>query len=193
MGTKDFNFLDIIIAKWRLSKIQRYINERDSVLDFGCGAQAYFLRSVESKILSGIGIDYDVVDKRVSEKITLKCFRFTDTLPVSVGIDKIIMLAVLEHIELAKVNQIFDEFYRILKTGGEVIMTTPTPRGKILLEFLAFKLGIISKLEISDHKKYYNCSDMKFLAKESKFTLKEYRTFQFGMNSCIVFKKMDSS
>ena len=99
------------------------------------------------------------------------------------------MLAVLEHVETNKVELLFKEFKRILKKNGKVILTTPTPLSKPILEFLAYKLRIISECEIRDHKKYYTRNDIKELAEATNFLLDSYKLFQFGLNSSAILEK----
>ena len=99
------------------------------------------------------------------------------------------MLALIEHIEIASVTKLFRELSRILKPGGKVVLTTPTPFGKVILEFLAFKMHIISAKEVGDHKKYYEKKDLENLAKNYGFKIESYKTFQMGGNSICVLKK----
>jgi hypothetical protein len=40
------------------------------------------------------------------------------------------------------------------------LITVPSWYAKPALEFLAFKLGIVSLEEIADHKRYYNRDDL---------------------------------
>ena len=101
------------------------------------------------------------------------------------------MLAVLEHLDLILVNPLFSEFKRVLKPNGKIILTSPTPKSKNIMDFLAFKLGIISKLEIGDHKKYYSKKDLEKLSRQNGFVLEEYKTFQFGLNSLCLFEKIN--
>jgi cyclopropane fatty-acyl-phospholipid synthase-like methyltransferase len=190
MGTSEFNIFDTFIAKWRLKKVINHIQVGDTVLDFGCGSQAYLLNQVRSKIKRGVGLDYEISNVNAYENIFLQSFCFIDKMPFKCEFDKITMLAVLEHIELDIIDSIFSEFNRILKHGGEILMTTPTPTGKILLEFLAFKLKIISQHQIADHKKYYSRRDVIEIAQRFGFLLKKYKTFQLGCNSFFIFKKM---
>ena len=81
MGTKEFNVVDNIISWLRLARVLPYIHSNDSVLDFGCGNQAYLLHHIEGKIKDGIGIDYDVDSQEISSKIRTQKFRFTSQLP----------------------------------------------------------------------------------------------------------------
>lgn len=191
MGTKDFNIIDKLISWMRLRRMLPYIVGDDTVLDFGCGYQAYFLDHIKDKIKKGIGLDYDVETKKFGKNIDLCNFHFKDKLPYpDKKFNTVFMLAVIEHIDIVKVPKLFKEIQRILKKKGTLILTTPTLRGKILLEFLAFTLGVISKEEVGDHKKYYNRRDLENLAEKYGFSIETYKTFQLGGNSLCVLKKL---
>lgn len=190
MGTKDFNILDNIIAKLRLKKVVSYVDNGDRVLDFGCGYQAYFLRHIKNIVSSGIGIDYDIENIKIGGNVKLVKLRFIDRLPFADNyFDKVFLLAVVEHIPLMSEFPLLSELRRVLKKGGKIILTTPTPFGKKVLEFLAFKLKIISAKEIRDHKKYYNYSDFREISSKLNFKIVKYKTFQFGINSICVMEK----
>lgn len=189
MKTSEFNLLDKFIAKRRLNQIKPYVSKNDVVLDFGCGYQSYLLKNFEGMISEGIGLDYDVEPLK-TEKIEHLKFRFTDKFEFSNSkFDKIFMLAVLEHIPLDTIDKLMKEFTRILKDDGLMIFTTPTPKSKPVLEFLAYRLKIISEPEIRDHKKYYNEKDVIELCQRNGLVLKHYKTFQFGLNSMMVISK----
>jgi len=190
MGTKDFNIIDKTIAFLRLNKITKYLNKNSVVLDFGCGSQAFFLNHIKNKIRKGIGLDYDVEPTKISPNIKLIKYKFVNKLPFPNNyFTEIYLLATLEHINTYQVDILFREFKRVLKKNGQIILTTPTPLSKPFLEFLAFRLHLISKKEIIDHKKYYNKEDIAEIAKNSDLILKKYDTFQFSLNSYTVLKK----
>lgn len=188
MGTKDFNILDKVIAGMRLRKVLPHIQKKDILLDFGCGYQAFLLRAVQDVVQQGIGVDYDAPSAAISDTISVRNFQFKSTLPFhDKTFSRITMLAVLEHIDPKLVPTLFSEFRRVLKPGGSIIVTTPTPFGKRILEFLAFKLGIISRAEVRDHKKYYTKDDLEEIAKKTSLSLQDYSTFQLGGNCLAVF------
>ena len=190
MGTKDFNALDLFISRWRSRIVSRHINEGDRVLDFGCGHQALFLHSVQKTIKQGIGMDYDAEPSHPAANIEIQNFHFKEKFEFpDASLDQVAILAVLEHIPLNQVATLFLEFRRILKSGGKVLITTPTPASKPVLEFLAFKLKIISAPEIADHKHYYSRSDMQQLAEQYDFKCNTSQTVQLGMNSFTAFTK----
>lgn len=190
MGTKDFNSLDLFISRWRSRIIRSHIRQNDRILDFGCGHQALFLLSVRDLIKKGIGLDYDAEPGHPAQNLEIQNFHFKTRFEFpDEHFDQVTILAVLEHIPLDQVSVLLNEFKRILKVGGNVLITTPTPASKPLLEFLAFKLKIISAPEIADHKHYYSRADMHTLATQHGFICSNYRTFQLGMNSFTALTK----
>jgi SAM-dependent methyltransferase len=183
MGTKDFNAFDLLICRWRARVVRRAIRPDCTVLDFGCGHQALFLRSVRGSIRRGIGVDYDADPAQSGGNLEVRQFTFRDRLDFPDGsFDLVTILAVLEHIPLDQVDVLFREFRRVLGPTGRILLTTPTPRAKPLLEFLAFKLKLISEPEIADHRHYYSRADLDALAARHDFVCQEYRTFLLGMN-----------
>lgn len=189
MDTKNFNFVDKIIANLRLNRVINFIDDGDEILDFGCGSKSFLLDSVNKKIKLGVGLDYDVKNRKDNNIEYISC-KFDGKLPFKDNsFDKVFLLAVLEHIKIDLVSKLFLEFKRILKNNGKIILTTPTPKSKKLLEFLAYRMKIISNQEIKDHKKYYDKKDLVTLANQNGLELNSYNLFQFGLNSCAIFKK----
>jgi cyclopropane fatty-acyl-phospholipid synthase-like methyltransferase len=183
MGTKDFNALDLFICRWRSGIVRRHLRPASSLLDFGCGHQALFLRSVAPDLTRGVGLDYDATPARPAANLEIRNFHFKDRFDYADGtFDHVSILAVLEHIPLDAVDVLFREFHRILKPGGSVLLTTPTPASQPLLEFLAFKLKIISGPEIADHKHYWSRTDIEALATRTGFACDTFHKFQFGYN-----------
>lgn len=190
MGTKEFNFIDTIIAKLRLRKVLKYVKKGDTVLDFGCGYHAHFLRKISPLIKNGVGVDYDVDEVAIVPHIELKKLQFRSKLPFpDATFDKVFMLAVIEHFTPDVGKRLMNEIARILKNGGSLILTTPTPSSKKTLEFLAYSLKIISQKEIADHKKYYSRDDFMSTSENTQLKLVRYDTFQWGINSLVILKR----
>lgn len=190
MNTKNFNFIDKLLAKYRLKEVLKYVEKNDFVLDFGCGNHSFLLENIKTKINKGVGLDYDVENK-LEDNIEYRQFKFNNKLPFKDNFfDKVFLLAVLEHIDPKKVIGLFLEFKRVLKVDGQIILTTPTPKSKSLLEFLAYKLKVISEEEIRDHKKYYSKYDISLIIDKAGLKIKSYKKFQLGLNSVIYLKSV---
>ncbi len=189
-GTKDFNLLDLVICRWRSRIVARHIDAGSKLLDFGCGHQALFLRSVADRLTQGVGLDYDAEPQQIGANLEIRNERFVDRLQFeTASLDCVTMLAVLEHIPLDEIDVLIAEIRRVLKPGGRLLLTTPTPRSQPVLEFLAFKLHIISEPEIADHKHYYSQADIAALAERNQLRFGVFQTFQAGLNCFALLEK----
>lgn len=190
MGTKDFNALDLFICRWRSRIVRQHVRPASTILDFGCGHQALFLLSVQRDIRSGIGLDYDATPAQPAPNIEIRQFHFRERFDIpDRSFDQVTILAVLEHIPPDHVDVLFREFCRILVDGGQILLTTPTPAAKPVLEFLAFRLKIISAPEIADHRHYYSMTDLQALAARHGLVCSTYRQFLLGFNCFAAFTK----
>lgn len=191
MNTKNFNFIDRVVARYRLSKVLKFVDKGDRVLDFGCGARSFLLDFIKNKIKFGVGMDYEVKNGKKGN-IEYYQYKFQGKLPFKKNsFNKIYLLAVLEHIEPNKVEMLFKEFNRVIKDNGKIVLTTPTPKSKKILEFLAYKLKIISKEEIRDHKKYYNKQSIDDLCQKTGLKMYLYKLFLASLNSYAVLEKIN--
>ena len=182
-------FLEPILRRMRLQKvlpvIRRYPDCR--LLDVGCGWDYRLLKTVEPLINSGVGIDFKV-QETTGTKINTVCMRLTGSLPFdSESFDVVTMLAVLEH--LSNPAGMMVEIERVLKKGGRLVLTVPSKLSKPVLEFLAFRLKIVSAVQIKDHKTYYNAVDIRSLLEQMGLIVEQHRYFQIGMNNyCVAIK-----
>jgi 2-polyprenyl-3-methyl-5-hydroxy-6-metoxy-1,4-benzoquinol methylase len=99
--------------------------------------------------------------------------------------DTIVFLAVIEHIDVSEVYLIFDKFSKHLKKRGKILITTPTPKSKWILELLA-AIGILDKQNIEEHKHYWDKKDIVDLANKNGFKVIEYKNFQLGFNQFVI-------
>jgi hypothetical protein len=72
----------------------------------------------------------------------------------------------------------------MLKPSGVLLLNVPTWRGKSCLEFSAFRLGLSPKLEMDDHKMYYDKRDLWPLLVRAGFKPSQVklRYHKFGLN-----------
>jgi 2-polyprenyl-3-methyl-5-hydroxy-6-metoxy-1,4-benzoquinol methylase len=188
---QGFNAVDRFVRMLRSRRIRRCLSPTDVVLDFGCGQENWFLRSTSKAIASGVGVDphLDVDlshDQQPSNIQSKRCTIDQFALDATVRFDAITWLAVIEHFHNEEAESLLRTCRSLLKPDGKLILTTPTPRSKWILEFLAFRLHLISEEEIRDHKIYYERTKMKSTLERSGFSMDVYQSFQFGLNSLIV-------
>ncbi len=178
-----WNFIDLKLADMRLNKIKKYIPEHSSILDVGCGYHCKLLKQLKNYIKRGYGIDFEV-DKK--EKFTLFNLDISkDKFPMKDNsIDIVTNLAVIEH--LIDPTTMLSEIYRVLKHNGKLLLTTPTPLSKPILE-LGAQIGIFNKKEVFDHKCYYNKIKL-FKVLEPKFQIIKHNYFEFKLNQFVVCK-----
>lgn len=145
----------------------------------------WFLDSVQHAIASGVGIDPFLREERRSGRVIgYRCSldAFTKT-GKRADFDVVTMVAVIEHLPPAEARRTLEHVKALLRPGGVFVFSTPTPASKPVLEFLAFRLGVISRAEIEDHKVYYDRRMIEQLSDEVGMVLTHYKRFQFGFNS----------
>ena len=175
--------LDAVIAKFRSQKVVGHIPKGATVLDLGCGFNASLLQSISHSIQKGVGIDLEINKNLKNKKVSLLGGRVDGKLRLkSNSFDIVLALAVVEHVQYPQ--KLLKEAFRVLKPGGGFLLTTPSRSSKPLLEFLAFKLGVIDHDEIGDHKRYYEQETLKPALIKAGFNKSKIRikNFEFGLN-----------
>lgn len=90
------------------------------------------------------------------------------------------MLAVFEHIDGDKLNNLLKEIRRVLKSSGVLIITTPSPWSDKLLHNMA-KVGLISEEEIHEHKHNHGKKKIENIILEAGFK-KEIKSGYFELS-----------
>jgi ubiquinone/menaquinone biosynthesis C-methylase UbiE len=178
---------DRFVAWCRFRAAAPHIRVGSTVCDLGCGAGAPFLQYVESRLVSGVGLDEHVgVSPR--EKISVVPGDITARLPLeSARFDHVTMLAVLEH--LTQPAQVLAEAYRILRPQGTLIMTWPSPAVDPLLEVLTRLKVVNHELGFDQHQPRIPKKKLKEMLQEIGFTRFEDGTFEMGLNNWLVAHK----
>lgn len=187
-------FMEPILRRMRIGKVLNEIRQvpECTLLDVGCGFNYKFLSTAAPYIKHGTGIDFKVPEVTSDKIITVQA-RLDDTLPFeNNSFDIVTMLAVLEHLD--RPGEICAEIVRVLKDGGKLVLTVPGKRAKPVLEFLSYRLGIVNRAEIEDHKKYYDLMELESLAAAfDNLEIVLHMYFQFGMNNfCVMQKKCEA-
>ena len=180
-----------ILAYYRYAKIMRYVKDiKDPVcVDIGCGFHGRFLFHIAKRMQKGIGFDLRANPIQRNNIEIINNSELDGRLPLEDGIiDRTFLLAVIEHLDNA--DQVVSEGVRILKIGGKVVITTPTPLAKPVLEFLSYKLHFISEDSIREHRHYYNRRELMELLEKCGCMIEKYKKFQLGFNQIIVGRKV---
>jgi ubiquinone/menaquinone biosynthesis C-methylase UbiE len=183
--------LEPFLRKIRITKIRKYMPKNCILCDIGCGFNAKFLLNISDYISKGYGFDKKIDNKRINN-IYIQNAEISDNIPLEDKfVDCVTLLAVLEHLDYA--IKVLSECFRILKFGGVLILTTPSPFSKPILEFLSFKLKIVSPDEIADHKHYYSKEELVKILEGVGFKNIETCSFEFGLNNLAIAFKGDGT
>lgn len=152
--------LESFLRTQRIKQVLPYISRYPNcqLLDIGCGWEARLLKDVSPYITRGVGIDFKAPNIK-TEKIQTFTAHLDESLPFeSESFDLITKLAVLEHLDHPL--EILKECARVLRPNSGLVITVPSKYAKPVLEFLAFRVGVVSRDEILDHKNYFNKEDL---------------------------------
>ncbi|MFH1509917.1 MAG: class I SAM-dependent methyltransferase [Candidatus Nealsonbacteria bacterium] len=183
------SFLDKFFRWERFRKIIKHIPRNSIVCDIGCGKEGVLLNKISKFIKYGVGFDKNIENKK-KEKYELVKLEILEEIPEEKETYNIVtVVAVLEH--LLNPEEILKESHRILKKNGKLILTTPTPLAKPILEFLALKLKLIDRNEMEDHKNYFWPKDVKKILLKVGFKEQNIKInyFEFFLNGLIVAQK----
>lgn len=185
--------VDGLIFWLRARQLLPFMRKKDVVVaDFGSGFDALFLRRFLARRtdVRGIAVDLSLDPAIAGERLTPVVADLNQALPLpSESVDIATSLAVLEHLVRPDVH--VSELYRTLRSEGTLLLTTPAPAAKPILEFIAYRLHIIDEGEIRDHKHYFNQQELRSLLIQAGFSPSRivYHPFLFGLNQLIIATK----
>ena len=179
-----------LLRRMRLRQVLPTIKQHPDcrLLDVGCGWEARLLWAVEPYVREGVGIDFKAP---VIEHPKLRTMTMTlaSRLPLEDGsFDVVTLLAVLEH--LSHPREMIEEIARVLRPGGQVVLTVPSKAAKPVLEFLAYRAHLVSEAEIRDHKCYYDRQSLHRIFEGTPLRIDRHSYFQLGMNNFLSATKL---
>jgi SAM-dependent methyltransferase len=183
--------LHVFIEEWghdiRYKKARSVLTPCSRLADLGCRDTFRFLREVRLMAAQCWGLDLEVAD-HTQDNITLMRRDLTKTLPFEADfLDVVTMLAVLEHIEDPR--PILGECFRVLKSGGRLVLTTPTRFGIYVHDFMVWS-KLVRDVEPGEHKDF--AMSARVLAgwvKEAGFVVETAEIFECGLNVFVSARK----
>ena len=197
-GTRGAGLLEGFLAAQRSRMADRLVppaSRKGRILDIGCGTPPVFL--IQTRFFEKYGLDKrsPSVPKPAGGMPGLTLIRHdfdeNTRLPFEDSFfDVVSMLAVIEHIRPEKVVPLLRQILRILKPGGMFLLTSPAPWAAGLLRSMA-RLGLVSSVEIGDHKARYDGPAMVALLREAGFRGEGVRFgyFELFMNLWVSARK----
>jgi SAM-dependent methyltransferase len=186
-GQEKLTFVDRLGVWLSQRAISRNLPDRSNleVLDLGCGFKATQLIALGSRLQRGVGVDFQIDPQLGSgDKLTFYQGTIEDALAQlqTQTFDAVLLISVLEH--LSDPLFVIQSVRGLLKPSGMLLINVPTWRGKHFLEFSAFRLGLSPKIEMDDHKMYYDERDLWPLLVRAGFkpSLIKLRYHKFGLN-----------
>lgn len=161
--TRGHGALEAYLARKRARKANQLIppDHRDGrLLDIGCGSFPYFLSTTRFSEKWGADQLFET-EARLElgdQHVNLIPFdaQHEARLPFpDEHFAVVTMLAVFEHIAPDRLTFLVTEIRRVLRPGGMFVMTTPAHWTDWLLQLMA-RTGLVSHLEINEHKGAYS-------------------------------------
>jgi SAM-dependent methyltransferase len=179
---------DRLLQRWRVRRALEWIPDRASVLDVGCADGALFDLG-RARIRSGVGIEPDpsIREWRGPDCTRRVPGRFPDAVPDGEHFDAITMLAVVEHVEDAEIREWAQACQRLLRPGGRVIATIPSPLVDRILH-IGMALRLLDGMDAHQHHGLDPRGVPTFFT-DAGFTVETHDRFQLGLNNLIVLRK----
>ncbi len=179
---KSYTLFEKIFQELRIRQVLRYIPRGGVLVDLGCDQPQVLIDRVRADMKVCIGVDIAVQPhKDGNVKVIRQAISKKISIP-SNSAHVITMLAVLEHLKYPE--EIVKECNRILKKGGVLLITVPSPANKPVLELFA-KLGLVRREMIEQHENYFTKPRLKKICKEAKFRIVTAENFEFGFNTFV--------
>jgi SAM-dependent methyltransferase len=177
---------DYLIQLWRMRVAARWIPPGSRILDIGCH-QGEFLSWLGNKITASVGFDPLCRETMNAGGHRFYNQYFDENLPFASGsFDIISLLATIEHIN--DKSLIARESARLLRHGGRVIITVPSPLVDKILDVL-IRIHIVDGMSLEEHHGFLP-DDLSGIFIPAGFRLKKRQKFQFGLNNLYIFERL---
>lgn len=186
-GLSPIKPIDRWLRDARIARALPYVNEGGVVLDVGCG-DGEFVRRLTGRVRHAVGIEPALTEPAAGDGWEMLPGRFPDDVPAGLQCDTITMLAVVEHIPPEQAALLDDVCRALLRSGGRVVITVPSPSVDHILHAM-IRLRLIAGMAVHQHFGF-RPSQTAALFPPPNYRLIRRSRFQFGLNNLFVFEKV---
>ena len=176
---------DRVLQRWRLARALPWIRPGSHVLDVGSENGALFAGS-RGRICSGVGVDLTEATSWPEGPWLRRTGPFPAAVPEGDTYDAIVMLAVVEHVDEATLKEWGAACVRLLRPGGRVVVTVPSPLVDRILH-IGMALRIFDGIAAHEHYGF-DPRQLPDLFAASGLVLEHAAPFQLGLNNLFVFR-----
>ena len=187
--TRGKGLLEPMLADLRAQRANKLIPSSlrtGRILDIGCGSYPYFL--AHTSFAEKFAIDQIPLPQQTAVELRIESFTLDlevkPRLPFQDNFfEAVTLLAVVEHLDPAHMAALFKEIYRVLKPGGQVILTTPAAWSDGLLKAMA-RINLVSAEEIHEHAYAYTLPLLGWYFGQAGFEMTKIKFgyFEFMLN-----------
>jgi 2-polyprenyl-3-methyl-5-hydroxy-6-metoxy-1,4-benzoquinol methylase len=177
----------------RLSRVAKHLE--GEVLDAGCG-YGELLDYLSPQVKSMTLLDRSPerlprLQTRLAGRTVKVTFLLGDIAAGEIALagacfDTVVMAALLEHLKIP--GAALREARRLLKPGGSLVLTTPTPLGGRLHAW-GSRLGLTHREAADEDEGFFDHEALKRLLNDEGFACELYQRFLLGMNQLAVARK----
>ena len=179
MADQVSGLLSPYLRRQRLRAARPYLQGR--VLDVGCGV-GLLAPMCDRNSYYGMDQDPESIEEARRRR---PGYRFGTSLPDRERFDRIIMLALIEHVP--QPDQFLSDMHQYLAPGGCMVLTTPNRRFE-WVHSLGAQMGACSRAAEQEHQVLFDSHTMRATAAAAGLRIRASRRFLFGMNQLFVLE-----
>lgn len=178
--------IDRILQSWRIRHAIRFLAKNVRVIDIGAH-QGELFHALGGRLKEGFGVEPLLGVRITASNYIIEKGFFPIVKPDTSDWDAITMLAVLEHIPPPDQIPLAEACHNLLRTGGHLIITVPSPAVDHILAILKY-FRLIDGMSLEEHYGF-SPRETTTIFERAGFKLLDHSRFQFGLNHVFVFEK----
>jgi 2-polyprenyl-3-methyl-5-hydroxy-6-metoxy-1,4-benzoquinol methylase len=177
-------WLDRNLQDQRIRRVVRFVPAGGALLDVGC-FDGRLLDRVADRTTLRVGVD-PLASPASSNGCQIIASGFLDLSGFDGTFDVVTMLAVLEHVPLDDLRAWAQATLRVLRPGGVLAATIPSPLTDRVLDVL-IRLRVLDGMEFDQHHGVEPESVVSTF-RDAGFDVVERKRFQLGLNNLVVLR-----